>query len=66
MVCDQWISLVGQEPADRIPNQMQTYHFYPKLNTRNENRGAYKHPTVQRIESIVSYEPEEFKRRRPS
>ncbi len=66
MVCDRWISLVGQEAVDRIPNEMQTHHFYTKLNTRNEDKGASKHPYVQRIEFLGSYEPEEFKRRKPS
>ncbi len=61
MVCDRWISVV----VDRIPNQMPTYHLYTKLNTRNEDRGAYKQPSFQRIEFLVSYDPEEFKRWRP-
>ena len=65
MVRDRWISLVGQEPVVRIPNEMQTYHFYTKLNTRNEDKGAYKHPSVPRIEFLVSYDPEEFKMWRP-
>ena len=61
MVCDRWISVV----VDRIPNQMLTYLFYTKLNTRNLDRGASNHSSVLGKEFLVGYDQEEFTRWRP-